>query len=106
KRHTVPVFDTRAMTRLGVTFAAGGFRLEVGGTLPQGKTVTNASTSGSTPVTFRATALALVGMPATPTTCNSATCPAANHAAAPTPSLVSISLTGEIGMYRPDAEAE
>src|SRR3954453_13356725 len=106
KRHTVPALDTCAMTRFGVTLAAGGLRLEVGGRLPHGNAVTKESTLGWMPVTLRATALALVGMPATPTTGNSTTCPAANRVGVPTPTLLSISRTGEMGMYRPDADAE
>src|SRR6478672_4768664 len=98
KKHTDPDGDTCAITRLGVTFVADGLRLEVGGMLPHGNTVTNASTFGTMPVTLRATPLALAGTPATPTTGSSIVCPPANREDVPTPIRLSISRIGEIGM--------
>ena len=94
------------MTRFGVTLPAAGLRLDVDGMAPQGKVVMKASSVGSTPVTLRATAVALVGMPATPTTGSSTTWPAASRDGVPTPARLSMSRTGATGMYRPLADVE
>ena len=106
KKHTVPLVETCAMTRFGVILPAAGLRLDVDGIAPQGNVVMKALSEGDTPVTLRATAVALVGMPLPPTTVSSTVCPPASRAGVPTPFRLSISRTGETGMYRPLADAE